>query len=342
MSTTAIVILNWNGVDFLDQFLPILIAHSTGYDIIVADNASSDDSVSFLENNFPSLKIIQNPSNGGFAKGYNDALQTIQGQYDYYLLLNSDIEVTKNWLPPLISVLDKHDEIAGVQPKIKSFHQRNLFEHAGAAGGMIDKNNYPFCRGRIFDYVEEDHGQYDFSREVFWTSGACMLIRASVFHELGGFDESFFAHMEEIDLCWRAKNSGYSFRFEPASTVYHLGGGTLPYESPRKTFLNFRNSLYMIHKNHEGWLPGKIFYRLLLDGIAGLKYAIGFKFKHVAAIIKAHFAYYGQLGSLSKKRGSLNQLRNSPTSGGRFKGSILFNYFVKGIKTFEQLDKKRF
>lgn len=342
MSTTAIVILNWNGVDFLHQFLPSVTAYSVGYDIIVADNASTDDSIAFLQKNYPTIKIIINSSNGGFAKGYNDALSQLQGQYDYYLLLNSDIEVTNNWLQPLVETLDKNSSIAGVQPKVKSFHRKNYFEHAGAAGGMMDKNYYLFCRGRIFDTVEEDHGQYDYPTEVFWTSGACMLIRSSVFHELKGFDASFFAHMEEIDLCWRAKNQGFSFMIEPSSVVYHVGGGTLNYESPRKTFLNFRNSLYTIHKNHHGWLFGKMFYRLILDGIAGAKYALSFKFKHVGAIIKAHFAYYGQLSVLSKKRKELKSLRNNPTTSGLFRGSILFNYFVKGIKKFDQLDKKRF
>jgi GT2 family glycosyltransferase len=342
MSQTAIVILNWNGADFLNQFLPTVIEHSTGHDIIVADNASTDDSVSFIKNNYPEIQVISNLSNGGFAKGYNDALSQLKGKYDYYLLLNSDIEVTDNWLAPLISRLDDQPEIAGVQPKILSFHSRNHFEHAGAAGGMMDKNYYPFCRGRIFDSVEEDHGQYDYPTPVFWTSGACMLIRSTVFHQLDGFDESFFAHMEEIDLCWRAKNQGYSFYAVPTSVVYHVGGGTLNYESPRKTFLNFRNSLFMIHKNHEGWLFGKILYRLILDGIAGINYAVRFKFKHLGAILKAHFAYYNQLAALTKKRKTLKPLRNNPNTAGLFRGSLLFNYFLKGVKKYYLLDRKRF
>jgi GT2 family glycosyltransferase len=342
MSTTAIVILNWNGVDFLRQFLPSVTSNSASFDIIVADNASTDNSITFLENNYPKIKIILNTSNAGFAKGYNDALLQLQGHYDYYLLLNSDIEVTKNWLTPLINVLDNNETIAGVQPKVLSFHRKDYFEHAGAAGGMMDKNYYPFCRGRIFDTVEKDAGQYDYPSEVFWTSGACMLIRASVFHKLGGFDASFFAHMEEIDLCWRAKNQGHKFMVEPASVVYHVGGGTLNYESPRKTFLNFRNSLFMIHKNHEGWLFGKIFYRLVLDGIAGAKYAFSLKFNHVGAILKAHYAYYGQCSTLSNKRKELKNQRKSPSTKGLFSASILLNYFVKGVKKFDELDKKRF
>lgn len=342
MSTTAIIILNWNGADLLRQFLPSLISNSVGVDIFVADNASTDESVTFLENSYPSINIIPNSCNGGFARGYNDALLQLQWQYNYYLLLNSDIEVTHNWLTSLIHVLDNNASIAGVQPKILSFHRKTHFEHAGAAGGMIDKNYYPFCRGRIFGAVEKDSDQYNYPTEVFWTSGACMLIRATVFHKLDGFDETFFAHMEEIDLCWRAKNQGYKFMVEPASVVYHVGGGTLNYESPRKTFLNFRNSLFMIHKNHDGWLFGKIVYRLVLDGIAGAKYAISLNFNHTGAILKAHFAYYGQCSALCKKRKELKKQRNNPSTTGLFRGSILFNYFVKGVKKFEQLDKKRF
>lgn len=342
MSKTAIVILNWNGVDFLNQFLPSVTEYSPEADIIIADNASSDNSVDFIRKNYPTIHIIVNPKNGGFAKGYNDALSQLEGKYDYYLLLNSDIEVTSNWLSPLISLLDNHPKIAGVQPKVKAFHKKNFFEHAGAAGGMMDKNYYPFCRGRIFDTVEEDHGQYDYPTEVFWTSGACMLIRGNIFHELGGFDESFFAHMEEIDLCWRAKNRGQTFYVEPSSVVYHVGGGTLNYENPRKTYLNFRNSLFTIHKNHAGCVFRKITHRLLLDGIAGVKYLVSFKFNHFGAILKAHFSYYGQLPALAKKRKALKKTIATPSNSGLFRGSILYNYFVKKVRTFDLLDKKRF
>jgi len=336
----SVVILNWNGKKFLEKFLDNVIENSPEAEIVIADNNSTDDSVDFILNNYPDLRLIINKENGGYAKGYNDCLKQIESKY--YVLLNSDIEVTENWLTPIVEVLDNDHSVAGVQPKILSFHRKEYFEHAGAAGGMMDKNYYPFCRGRIFDAVEKDAGQYDYPAEVFWTSGACMLIRASVFHKLGGFDETFFAHMEEIDLCWRAKNQGHKFMVEPISVVYHVGGGTLNYESPRKTFLNFRNSLYMIHKNHDGWLFGKIFSRLVLDGIAGAKYAFSLKFKHVGAILKAHFAYYGQCTALSKKRKELKKQRNNPSTKGLFRGSILFNYFVKGEKKFDQLDKKRF
>lgn len=341
-SKTAVVILNWNGKSFLQKFLPTLVQNTSNADIVVADNQSTDESVSFLESNYSDLQIIINDENGGFAKGYNDALSKIEGKYDYYILINSDIEVTSNWLSPLVELLDKNPKIAGAQPKVRSFHKKEYFEHAGASGGFMDKNYYPFCRGRIFDEVEKDLGQYDNQKEVFWTTGACMIIRSEVYHEVGGLDEDFFAHMEEIDLCWRAKKRGYSFFVEPKSLVYHVGGGTLNYENPRKTFLNFRNSLYTIHKNHEGILMSKVLWRMILDGIAGLKFLVGFKFKHFGAILKAHFSYYGQLRSLNKKRKEIKKNSQNFNSVGLYKASILWAYFFKGIKSFQGLNKRFF
>jgi GT2 family glycosyltransferase len=341
-SKTAVVILNWNGKNFLEEFLPILINNTSNADIIVADNQSIDDSVVFLENNFPETQIIINDKNGGFAKGYNDALKKIEGKYEYYVLINSDIEVVSNWLNPLVKLLDENPEIAGAQPKVRSFHRKEYFEHAGASGGFMDKNYYPFCRGRIFDKVEKDLGQYDNAKEVFWTTGACMIVRSNVYHELGGLDEDFFAHMEEIDFCWRAKKSGYSFYVQPNSTVYHVGGGTLNYESPRKTFLNFRNSLYTIHKNHEGFLLGKMLWRMILDGIAGVKFLTAFKFKHFSAVLKAHFAYYSQLQKLNQKRKTIKKASTAFNSAGHYKASILWAYFFKGIKSFQALNKRYF
>lgn len=341
-SKTAVVILNWNGKSFLEKFLPTLIHNTSNADIIVADNQSTDDSVEFLEKKFPEIQIIINDENGGFAKGYNDALSKIEGQYDYYVLINSDIEVTSNWLDPLVVLLDENIEIAGAQPKVRSFHRKEYFEHAGASGGFMDNNYYPFCRGRIFDEVEKDLEQYDNQKEVFWTTGACMIVRSKVYHELEGLDEDFFAHMEEIDFCWRAKKMGYSFYVEPKSLVYHVGGGTLNYESPRKTFLNFRNSLFTIHKNHNGFLLGKIFWRMILDGIAGVKFLTALKFKHFSAIVKAHFAYYGQLGKLNQKRRALKKESKTFNSTGHYKASILWAYFFKGIKSFQGLNKRFF
>lgn len=341
-SKTAVVILNWNGKNFLQKFLPTLVQNTSGADIIVADNQSTDDSVHFLETNFSDIRVIINGENGGFAKGYNDALGKIEGDFDYYVLINSDIEVTANWLKPLVELLDKNPNIAGAQPKVRSFHKRGYFEHAGASGGFIDNNYYPFCRGRIFDSLEKDMGQYDNQKEIFWTTGACMIIRSKIYHEIGGLDEDFFAHMEEIDLCWRAKKRGYSFYVEPKSVVYHVGGGTLNYESPRKTFLNFRNSLYTIHKNHEGFLLGKIFWRMILDGLAGIKFLLSFKFNHFGAILKAHFHYYGQLVTLNQKRKMIKKESQIFNSAGNYKASILWAYFFKGIKSFQDLNKRFF
>jgi GT2 family glycosyltransferase len=341
-SKTAVVILNWNGKSFLEEFLPTLIQNTSNADIIVADNQSTDDSLDFLANNFPDIHVIINDENGGFAKGYNDALTKIEGKYEYYVLINSDIEVTPNWLNPLEQLLNENSAIAGAQPKVRSFHRKEHFEHAGASGGFMDKNYYPFCRGRIFDEVEKDLGQYDNQKEVFWTTGACMIVRSKVYHEIQGLDEDFFAHMEEIDFCWRAKKRGYSFYVEPKSIVYHVGGGTLNYENPRKTYLNFRNSLYTIHKNHEGFLLGKILGRMILDGIAGAKFISAFKMKHFGAVLKAHFSYYGQVPNLNKKRRAIKKESTTFNSTGHYKASILWAYFFKGIKSFKGLNKRFF
>tara|TARA_R100000951_G_C2624667_1_gene175608 strand:- start:218 stop:1252 length:1035 start_codon:yes stop_codon:yes gene_type:complete len=341
-SKTAVVILNWNGKNFLEKFLPTLIQNTSSANIIVADNQSIDNSVPYLKNNFPEIQIIINKENGGFAKGYNDALSKIEGEYEYYVLINSDIEVTSNWLEPLVSLLDSDERIAGVQPKVRSFHKKEFFEHAGASGGFMDNNYYPFCRGRIFDEVEKDLRQYDNQKEVFWTTGACMIVRSKIYHEIGGLDEDFFAHMEEIDFCWRAKKRGYSFYVEPNSLVYHVGGGTLNYENPRKTYLNFRNSLFTIHKNHEGFLLGKILWRMILDGVAGLKFLASLKFKHFSAILKAHFAYYKQCRSLNGKRKTIKKESKTFNSTGLYKASILWAYFFKGIKSFQGLNKRFF
>lgn len=339
---TAVVILNWNGLTFLKQFLPTLIQNTTDATIVVVDNQSTDESLAYVQENHPEVELILNESNGGFAKGYNDGLSQLKGRFEYYVLINSDIEVTENWLIPLVGKLDEHPEIAGVQPKVLSYHKKTHFEHAGASGGYIDKNYYPFCRGRIFDEVEEDLGQYDNDKEVFWTTGACMLVRADVYHRLGGLDEDFFAHMEEIDFCWRAKKQNYSFYVVPSSKVYHVGGGTLNYENPRKTYLNFRNSLFTIHKNHEGWLFGKVFYRLILDGIAAGKYLVGFQFKHIFAIVKAHNAYFRSINVLNRKRKQITKESTKFNKEGLYKASLLWAYFFKRIKKFEGLNKRFF
>jgi GT2 family glycosyltransferase len=334
----AVVILNWNGRKYLDQFLPALIQYSgSEAEIIVADNASSDDSVSFLEKNFPSVRIIRNTANEGFARGYNLALQQVKA--DYYILLNSDIEVTPNWIRPVIDMMEKDSSIAACQPKIRSFHERSKFEYAGAAGGFIDKYGYPFCRGRIFQSIEEDLGQYDDAIEIFWATGACMFIRAELFHASGRLDEDFFAHMEEIDLCWRLKNLGYKIMYCPESVVYHIGGGTLPKISWRKTYYNFRNNFYLLYKNLPDDLVDEVFAkRLVLDAIAGLKFLFTAGFKDTWAIYRAHMSFYSNLGRTKAKR---KLLKHGPLHK-VYRRNIVFEYFLRKKTKFTDLDPGNF
>ena len=328
---TAVVILNWNGRSLLEQFLPSVVNHSPEASIYVADNASTDDSLFFLEQNFPQVKIIQNKVNGGFAKGYNDALADLEE--DLFVLLNSDVEVTAGWLPPLLQEMQRDKEVAAVQPKILNYRKKEYFEYAGAAGGFIDALGYPYCRGRIFETLEEDLGQYDDNREIFWASGACMMIRRTDFFEAGGFDEDFFAHQEEIDLCWRFFNMNRKVKAVGGSMVYHLGGGTLNSMHPRKTFLNFRNSLFVLIKNApEKQLLVLIFCRLILDGLAGLKFIADLKPSHTAAILKAHGNFYLQFTKMWKKRNNL------PKSTKYYhKTSVVWAYYLQGSKTFRRL-----
>jgi len=335
----AIVILNWNGQHFLEKFLPNVLRYSGEASVYLADNNSTDNSVSFVSNNFPEVKIILNKSNGGFAKGYNDALKEISSPF--YLLLNSDIEVTENWLLPLLEIM-KDDSVAGCQPKVLSYSQRDTFEHAGASGGYLDRNYYPFCRGRILEMFEKDFGQYNGKAEIFWATGAALLIRSDIFHKVDGFDESFFAHMEEIDLCWRIKKAGYKFMVEPKSTIYHVGGGTLAYNSPRKLFLNFRNSLFMLVKNHEGWLFPKLFYRLILDGVAGFHFLVKGEFRSVISVLNAHFNLYQRLPYLLKQRKEIKQSATLSNNHGIYKASILWARYFKGIRKFSDLNQRFF
>ncbi len=337
VSQVAIVILNWNGKDLLTQFLPTVIQYSGNAVVYVADNHSSDDSVPYVKEHFPTIKIIENTQNGGYAKGYNDALKHVDEPY--YLLLNSDIEVTENWLDPLFEAIQE-ENVTAVQPKIKAYKKKTHFEYAGAAGGFIDRNFYPFCRGRIFDVVEEDKGQYDYPMDVFWVSGACFLIRKEQYWEVGGLDEDFFAHMEEIDLCWRIKKRGFSLKVIPSSTVYHIGGGTLDYTSPRKTYLNFRNSLLMITKNYDGWLFGKIFFRMILDGVAGVIFLLKGQPKQMMAIIKAHFSFYGSLKKIIQKREKENFVAFKDIKGA-YKGSILWSFYIKKLSAFSKLNLRK-
>jgi len=304
----AVVILNWNGQKLLEQFLPSVIQHSQDADIYVADNASTDESVSFLESNFPQIKIIKNQTNGGYAKGYNDALKHIEAEV--FCLLNSDIEVTSNWLAAIHSEFKTSPTTAIIQPKILDYKKKSYFEYAGAGGGFIDKYGYAYCRGRIFNTIEKDENQYDDSIPIFWASGACFFIKKSTFEALHGFDESYFAHFEEIDLCWRAFNAGFITKYIGSSTVYHVGGATLNAINPKKTYLNFRNSLFTITKNAHGFLFGIIFLRLILDGIAGLKFLFNLKLSHFTAVLKAHFNFYRNLPRLLKQRKALPKKKN--------------------------------
>jgi GT2 family glycosyltransferase len=331
---TAVVVLNWNGKAWLEKFLPTLVNHSQEATVFVADNASTDDSVDFVKSNFPSVKIIINASNGGYAKGYNDALKQIDAEY--FVLINSDIEVTDGWLSPIIDLMDSDKKIAACQPKLLDYKKRNTFEYAGASGGFIDNLGYPFCRGRIFDDIEQDNGQYNDAIEVFWATGACLFVRASHYNEVGGLDEDFFAHQEEIDLCWRLKNNGYKIMVQPKSVVYHVGGGTLNAGSPFKTHLNFRNNLFMLFKN----LPASSLFitipiRLVLDGVAAFTFLSKEKgLQHVLAIAKAHFTFYFEIPKLIAKHQKIKQKNNLV---GKVKYSILLKNKIKGIKQFSEL-----
>jgi len=327
----AIVILNWNGKTLLEQFLPSVIKFSKEASIYVADNASSDDSIEFIVTNFPKICIIQNKENGGYAKGYNDALKDLKE--DVFCLLNNDIEVTEGWLTPIfVHFNNSNKSEAIIQPKILDYQDKSKFEYAGAAGGFIDKYGYPYCRGRIFNSIEEDNNQYNKKDDIFWASGACLFIKSNVFKELNGFDESYFAHMEEIDLCWRAQNSGYTVKYIPDSTVFHVGGATLENSNPQKTYLNFRNSLYTLVKNANGYILTLVLIRLIFDGIAGIKFLYELKPKHAIAIIKAHIVFYRRLPKLLKQRKS-----NKPSVRYYQKSSIVWLYFVKKKTTFNSL-----
>ncbi len=324
----AIVILNWNGKNLLEKFLPSVVNYSKndGCEVIVADNGSTDSSLNFLSTHYPTVRQIHLDQNYGFTGGYNRALKQVEAEY--YLLLNSDVETTPEWLTPLITHMDANKNTAVCMPKILSYNQKNTFEYAGAAGGFIDKYGYPFCRGRILSEVEEDNGQYDNALEILWTSGACMLIRSSVFWQAGGFDESFFAHMEEIDLCWHIKRLGYNIACIPSSTAYHLGGGTLSYNDPRKLYYNHRNNLYMLYKNlPKRRFKRRILSRLILDGISGAMYLFSLKFSAFKAILKAHRDYRQHKPQLKKKREQLLQLSATENITGIYPHSIVLKFY---------------
>lgn len=333
MKKIAVVILNWNGKKFLEELLPTLIQHTPSeVDIVVGDNASSDNSVEFLKQSYPQIQIIQNDKNYGFAEGYNKVLDKVYA--DYFVLLNSDVEVTDNWISPIINMMDADDNIAICQPKLLSYYQRDTFEYAGGAGGYIDKYGYPFCRGRLFTTLEKDNGQYNDVCEIFWATGAAMFVKAKVWKDLDGLDGDFFAHMEEIDFCWRAKNAGYKVYYCPQSVVYHIGGGTLPPSSPFKTFLNFRNNFSLLFKNLQKRQLAYVFpIRILMDWVAALKFLAEKKPKEFTAVIKAHWDFYRQIPALKHKRKNITQRKVSNI----YNGNIVLEYYLKGKKIFSKL-----
>ncbi len=334
----AVVILNWNGAELLKQFLPSVIQFSANdfTDVVVADNGSTDESLSLLNREFPEVKIINLKQNFGFARGYNEALKQIEA--DYFVILNSDVEVTAGWLEAPIQLMEADSVVAAVQPKIRSYQQKTHFEYAGAAGGFIDRFGYPFCRGRIFNEVEADRGQYDKPVDIFWATGACMFIRARLFHEAGGFDADFWAHMEEIDLCWRLKNRGYRIVFTPESTVYHLGGGSLSYDNPQKLFLNFRNNLWLLYKN----LPGNrmfyvLFIRMILDMVAAFKLLTELNIHGIRSVLKAHFHFYRSLPALQRKRKLAQQQAHFGNTSEKLPQSIVFQFYIRKRKRFGEI-----
>jgi len=338
----AVVILNWNGAKYLKQFLPSVLSSTyPNLDIVMGDNASSDDSVALMRANYPSVRIIQNDKNYGFTGGYNRVLAQVDA--DYYILLNSDVEVVPGWIEPVIELMKSDSLIAAAAPKIRSYAQKEYFEHAGAAGGFIDKHGYPFCRGRIFYELEKDNGQYEQSGEVFWASGASLFIKKSIWDEAGGFDESFFAHMEEIDLCWRLKNMGYKVMYCAQSTIYHVGGGTLNAENPFKTYLNFRNNLLLIKKNLPFWRAfWVISIRFIMDLLALFRFLMEGKRKDAWAVSRAHQSFV--LSLFEKVKGERQKAKGNAVQNtkGIYRGSIVWDFFVKKKTHFTDLDPSEF
>ncbi|MFO7868416.1 MAG: glycosyltransferase family 2 protein [Bacteroidales bacterium] len=329
MIQTAVVILNWNGLGFFKQFFKTLISETEDENtaVYIIDNASTDKSIHFIEQNYAHVPIIKLDKNYGFAGGYNKGLEKIDARY--YILLNSDIEVTPDWTTSLISTLKNNPHIAACAPKIKAYNNKDYFEYAGAAGGFIDKYGYPFCNGRLFNYTEQDNGQYELQKDIFWATGAAMCIRSSAFHEIEGFDDDFFAHMEEIDVCWRLKNRGYSIQYVPSSTVYHVGGGTLPKENPFKTYLNFRNNLFLLYKNLDtSSFYSILFRRHVFDLLACIMFLINGKFKNTLAVCKGYKQFYQSLSSLKAKRKKSEAYRTQRKHKEIFQKSIIIQHYL--------------
>ncbi len=333
----AIVILNFNGRRHLETFLPSVLTHSAGATVYVADNGSTDDSVAYVRDRFPDVRPLELGSNYGFAAGYNHALDQIQAEY--YVLLNSDVEVTPGWLVAPLALLETHPQVAACQPKLLDYHHRECFEYAGAAGGYLDFLGYPFCRGRLFQTLETDHGQYNDNRPVLWATGACLFVRAEVFHAVGGFDGDFFAHMEEVDLCWRLWNRGYEVWACGEAAVYHVGGGTLHKSDPQKAFLNFRNGLALLYKNHprERFLR-HLLLRLVLDGVAGLKFLLVDDPAECWAVVRAHANFYLHFGRWHRKRRLIQAHASQAAQHYLYPESLVGAYFLRRKHTFAELD----
>jgi len=336
MTKVAVVILNFNGKNFLQQFLPALIRYSGDAKIVVGDNGSSDGSAAFVKKEFPAVEVISLSENKGFCGGYNTILKQVQAKY--YVLVNSDIEVTQGWLAPVIDLMDSDVTIAAAQPKILSHRIKNTFEYAGAAGGKIDVLAYPFCRGRIFDSIEEGKNQYNDVVEIFWATGACLFVRADRYHEMGGLDEDFFAHMEEIDLCWKLKRAGHKIFYHGKSTVFHVGGGTLSASNPRKTYFNFRNGLSLLVKHQPiSSLLWKFPLRIFLDWVAALHFLVNGSGVHAKAVIIAHISFVKRFGHEMKKRSLAEaQLKNFKVNNS-YKGLIVLDYFLLTKKEYSDL-----
>jgi GT2 family glycosyltransferase len=341
MNKVAVVILNWNGQSFLEKFLPSVTSFSKnpGTKVVVADNCSTDNSVSFLEKNYPDVQVIQLDENYGYAGGYNNALAQLDAEY--FVLLNSDVEVTEKWIEPVIEYMDANMQVAAAMPKIRAYNHKESFEYAGAAGGFIDRYGFPFCRGRILYMIEEDRGQYNTPLEIFWASGACMFVRASAYKEAGGLDADFFAHMEEIDLCWRLKRLGYAVYAVPESTVYHVGGGTLPNNNPRKLYLNYRNSLFLLQKNlSRRKLIPILFMRMILDGASALVYLSKFSFGFFWAVVRAHGRFYVSVFKTHRKRLEFNKKEKIKNVGQIYKRSMVFSFMIRRKYTFDRYIKR--
>lgn len=337
MEKLAVVILNFNGQAFLQRFLPSVVEHTPdGFSIWVADNGSTDASLAIVRAQFPRVRVLELGTNAGYAGGYNQALAQIDAEY--YVLLNSDVAVTAHWIEPILARFETNPLMAACQPKIRAVDQPALFEYAGAAGGYLDWLGFAFCRGRLFDTLETDQGQYDDDRPVFWATGACLFVRGSVFSETGGFDAAFFAHQEEIDWCWRVQRLGYQVWVCPTSTVYHVGGGTLPVSNPHKTYLNYHNSLRMLYKNlPEGRLWSTLLARLVIDGLSSLRFLKAGQFRNIGAVLRAHFAFYGQLGALKSQRQALLAQDKAKVDTLIYPKSIVGTYFLRGKKYFSAL-----